>query len=64
MNYIASWAGTDNLMGVNFKQQMRLLLLWIFAVSFRETALNSFYIDFFHDFIHVYSPRARTDNLG
>ena len=41
--------------GVNFKQQMRLLLLWSFVVSFRKTALNFDFIlilyGIFNDFI-------------
>ena len=40
----------------------------IISCKFRKDCFAlSFYIDFFmffHDFIHVYSPLARTDNLG
>ena len=44
--------------GIDFKQQIRYLLLWPFAVSFRKTALNSDSIWIFFMF-YTYGGRVR-----
>ena len=36
----------------------RKALLYPFVASFKEISLKSDFIHFFHDLIHVYSPRA------
>ena len=46
--------------GVNFKQQMRFLLLWSFAVSLRKTAFNSDFIWII--FMILYIRGAGEDN--
>ena len=33
--------GADNSFGLNFEHQRKLLLLWTFALGFRNTALDS-----------------------
>ena len=38
------------------------LSLWSFATSFKKISLKSDFIQFFHDFIHVCSPRAGADS--
>ena len=64
MNYIASWAGEDNPDGVDFKQQMRLLLLWSFAAGFRKTALNSDLYGFLDDFIYAAAGAVNTKGVN
>ena len=61
MHYIASGAGVDNPMGSISRNKMRLLLLPSFAVSFRKTALNSW---FYIDFSRFQTCGAGADNYG
>ena len=56
--------GANNSNGVNFEHHRKLLSLRSFAVSFSRTAFNSDFKYIFLDFIHIYSLRARADNLG
>ena len=56
-------SGADNPRGQNFDVNRNLLSLRSFATSLKKKK-NTLYdfIQFFHDFIHVYSPRAVADN--
>ena len=54
--YIASGAGADNPMGVNFKQEMRLLYSLVICLKFQKNYLNSDFLqihDFVYDLIHA-----------
>ena len=42
----------------NFDVNRKALSLYLFVASFKEISLKSDFIHFFHDLIHVYSPRA------
>ena len=42
--------------GQNFDVNRKALTLYPFVVSFKEISLKSDFIQFFHDFILVYSP--------
>ena len=42
----------------NFDVNRNLLPLWSFATSLKKISLKSDFMQFFHDFIHVYSPGA------
>ena len=57
--YIAAGQGrqTQGTKGQNFDVNRNLLSLRTFA-----TSLKSEFIQFSHDFIHVYSPGAEADN--
>ena len=47
--------------GQNFDVNTKALSLYPFVASFKEISLKSDFIQFFHDFIHVYSHRAGAD---
>ena len=51
-------SGADNPRGHNFDVNRNLLSLQSFATSFKQISSKSDFIQFFHDFIHVYSPRV------
>ena len=55
--YIAT--GADNARRQNFEVNRNLLS---FATSYKKISLKSDFIQFFHDFIHVYNPGAEADN--
>ena len=46
----------------NFNVNRNILSLRSFVASLKKISLNSDFIQLFHDFIHVYSPRARADS--
>ena len=46
----------------NFDVNRNVLSLHSFAASFKTISVKSDFIQIFHDFIHVYSPKARADN--
>ena len=48
--------------GRNFDVNRNILSLRSFVASFKKISLESDLILFFHDFIHVYSPRAGADS--
>ena len=55
--YITPGQGQTAPRGQNFDVNRKALSLYPFVASFKEISLNSdFYIFFFHDLIHVYSP--------
>ena len=60
--YIAVGQGADNTMGQNFDVTRNLWSLWSFATSFKKISLKSDFIQFFLDFIHIYSPGTGADN--
>ena len=60
--YIAPGQGLTTPWGWNFDVNRNILSLRSFVASFKKISLKSDFIHcFFHDFIHVYSPRAGTD---
>ena len=56
--YIAAGQGQTTPGGHNFDVNRNLLSLRSFATSLKKISLKSDLIQFFHDFIHVYSPGA------
>ena len=60
--YIALGQGLTTPWGRNFDVNRNILSLLSFVASFKTISLKSDFIHFFHDFIHVYSPRAWTDS--
>ena len=65
INVYSRKSGADNPRGQNFDVSRNLLSLQSFATSLKKISLKSEFIDFihfFHDFIHLYSPRAGADN--
>ena len=60
--YIALGQGPTNPWEQNFDVNRNILSLWSFVASFKNISLKSDFIQFFHDFIHVYSPRTGTDS--
>ena len=63
INVYSPRSGADNPRGQTFYVNRSLLSLGSFATSFKNNLLEVwFYTFFFHDFIHVYSPRAGVDN--
>ena len=60
---IAPRQGLTTPWGQNFYVNRNILSLWSFVASFKKFSLKSDFIHFFfHDFIHVYSPRAGADS--
>ena len=57
--YIALLQGLTTPWGQNFDANRNILSLRSFVTSFKK---KSDFIHFFHDFIHVYSPRAGADS--
>ena len=61
--YVAVGQGQTTHRGQNFDVKRNLLSNRSFATSFKKISLKSDFIHvFFHDFIHVYSPRAEAYN--
>ena len=60
--YIVMGKGQTTPMEQNFDFNGNLLSLQSFATSFKNISLKSDFIHFFHDFMHVYNPRAGADN--
>ena len=56
--YIAPGQGQTALRGQNCDVNRKALSLYPFIASFKEISLKSDLYFFFHDLIHVYSPRA------
>ena len=57
--YIAPGQGQTAPRGQNFDVNRKALSLYSFVASFKEISLKSDLIQsFFHDLIHVYSPRT------
>ena len=62
--YIAPGQGLITPWEQNFDVNRNILSLQSFVASFKNICLKSDFIQFFHDFIHVYSPRAGADSPG
>ena len=60
--YIAPWQGLTIPWEQNFDDNRNILSLRSCVASFKQISLKSDFIQFFHDFIHVYSPKAGADN--
>ena len=60
--YIAPWQGETAPRGQNFDVNRNVLSLHSFVASFKNISVKPDFIHFFHDFIHVYSPKAGADN--
>ena len=61
--YIAPGQGLTTPWGRNFDVNRNILSLPSFVASFKKNLFDvRFYTIFFHDFIHVYSPRAGADS--
>ena len=61
--YIAPGQGLTTPSGWNFDVNWNILSLWSFVASLKKNHSEVwFYIFFFHDFIHVYSPGAGADS--
>ena len=56
--YIAPGQGQTAPRGQNLDINRKALSFYPFVASFKEISLKSDFIHFFHDLIHVYSPRA------
>ena len=56
--YIAPGQGQTAPRGQNLDVNRKALSLYPFVASFKEISLKSDLYIFFHDLIHVYSPRA------
>ena len=56
--YIAQGQGQTAPRGQNLDVNRKALSLYPFVASVKEISLKSDFIHFFHDLIHVYSPRA------
>ena len=61
-NLFNLWSGADNPRGQNFDVNRNLLSLQSFATTFKKPLCSLILYNLFHDFIHVYSPRAGADN--
>ena len=60
--YIAQGQGLTTPWGRNFDVNRNILSLRLFVASFKKISLKSDFIQFFHDFIHVYSPGVGADS--
>ena len=56
--YIALGQGQTAPRGQNLDVNRKALSLYPFVASFKEISLSLILYFFFHDLIHVYSPRA------
>ena len=56
--YIAPGQGQTAPRGQSFDVNRKALSLYPIVASFKEISLKSDFIQFFHDLIHVYIPRA------
>ena len=73
INVYSRRVGADNPRGQNFDVNRNLLSLQSLATSFKKISLKSDFIQFFHDFIHVYTcspkqgqtaPRGQSFNVN
>ena len=60
--YIAPGQGLTTPWGQKFDVNRNILSLRSFVASFKKISLKSDFIQFFHDFIHVYSPGVGADS--
>ena len=60
--YIAPGQGLTTPWEQNFDVNRNILSLRSFVASFKNISLKSDFIQFFQDFIHIYSPRAGADS--
>ena len=60
--YTAPGQGLTTPWEQNFDVIRNILSLRSFVASFKNISLKSDFIQFFHDFIHVYSPRTGADS--
>ena len=60
--YIAPGQGQTAPRGQSFDVNRNILSLHSFVASFKKISLKSDFIQFFHDFIHVYSPGTGADS--
>ena len=60
--YIAPGQGLTTSWGWNFDVNRNILSLRSFVASFKKMSLKSYFIQFFHDLIHIYSPGAGADS--
>ena len=61
--HVAPAQGLTTPRGQNFYVNRNILSLWSFVASFKKKSLWSLILcNFFHDFIHVYSPGAGADS--
>ena len=56
--YIAPGQGQTAPRGQNFDVNIKALSFYPRIASFKDIFLKSYFIQFFHDLIHVYSPAA------
>ena len=59
--HVAQGQGLTIPRGRKFYVNRNILSLWSFVASFKKISLKSDFMQFFHDFIHVYSPGAGAD---
>ena len=57
--YITPGQGQTAPRGHNFDVNKKASSLYLFVASLKKIFLKSDFVQFFHDLIHVYSPRAR-----
>ena len=60
--YISPGQGLTTPSGWNFDVNRNILSVWSFTANFKKISLKSDLYIVFHDFIHVYSPRAGADS--
>ena len=60
--HVAPGQGLTTSRGRNFYVNRNILSLWSFVASLKKISLKSDFMQFFHDFIHVYSPWAGADS--
>ena len=60
--HVAPGQGLTTPRGQNFYVNRNILLLWSFVASCKKISLKSDFMQFFHDFIYVYSPRSGADS--
>ena len=60
--HVAPGQGLTTPRGQIFYVSRNILSLWSFVASFKKISLKSDFMQFFHDFIHVYSPGAGADS--
>ena len=60
--YVTPGQGQTSPRGQNFDVNRNVLSLHSFVASLKKSLLSLILYNFFHDFIHVYSPKAGADN--
>ena len=60
--YIAPGQGLTTPLGRSFLCQKEHLITSVICCMFQKISLKSDFIFFFHNFIHVYGPRAGADS--